>query len=124
MKRKLFLLAGYCTPFVFLAMYGDARFGAPGFWVGYSLMILGLTLLCRTTIRYGTQGLLLIGNIISFAVSFICMLLFQTEKWLWYFSPLSAEQLLLLLSLIATGMQWLALQSAKKRVTNSDSERS
>lgn len=93
-------------------MYGDACFGAPGFWSGYGFMILGFAILCRLTLRLGTRRILLLGNVLSCGSSLLFTLLFQTGKWLWYFKPFSAEQLILLLSCLAAAVQLLFVRSA------------
>lgn len=101
------LLEGYGIPFVFLVMYGGACFGTPGFWCGYGFMLLGFALLRRLTLRFGSLRLLLLGNALSYGSSLLCTLLFQTERWLWSFKAFSTEQLVLLLTLLATAVQLL-----------------
>ena len=88
-------------------MYGDARFGTPGFWTGYGFMILGFGLLRKLTLRHGTRRILLLGNVLSCGSSLLFTLLLQTETWGWYFKPFTAEQLVLLLSLLSAAIQFL-----------------
>lgn len=92
---KVLLLAAYCIPYAFLAMNGDARSGTMAF---YGLMLLCLSLLQFLSVKTGNRSLMLPGNFCSFISSYVCMLLFQTEKWSWYFKPFTGAQLLIMIS--------------------------
>lgn len=113
MKQSKWLLLGYCIPFSFLALLGDVRFGTPGFLAGYGLLLLGFAALCRLMRKHGTRLLLLMGNALSCGSSLLLTAWFQTETWLWYFKPLSAEQLILLLSCLAAAVQLLFVRSTR-----------
>ena len=92
-----FLLVAYAIPYPFLAMWEDAAFGTLWF---YGVMILALFLLGRFSIRRKLCKVMFAGNFISLLVSLLCVHLFQTEKWLWYFKPFSSVQMLLLLTTV------------------------
>lgn len=95
---KIILFICYCTPFVFLAMNEDASSGTLWF---YMLMILAFSILCCSSIKTKNYFIVIIGNIASFASSYIFTLTFHTEKWEYYFKPFSPYQLILFESLTA-----------------------
>lgn len=99
---RIFLLIGYCTPYAFLAMNGDASSGSMLF---YGIMIICLALLSWIATKTKNVMILIIGNILSYLSSYLFMLQNQTEKWGWYFKPLTADMLLLTISIIAFLLQ-------------------
>ena len=109
--KKVFVLLGYCIPFAFLAMFGDVTFDT--MWL-YVPAILGYGLLCWFSIRYRSLPVLLLGNVLSCGVSIICVKLFQTEEWAWYFKPFSAETLVVIISAVALIVQLIVWFSVKK----------
>ena len=111
-RVKFFLLAAYALPYPFLAMWEDAACGT--LWC-YGGMLLALTLLGRFAIRKGLYGVMFLGNGLSFLLSLLCIRLFQTEKWLWYFKPLSAVQLLVLLTAAVVFVEFLAWLFKRKK---------
>lgn len=105
MKKRLvpaLLLLGYCIPFVFLSMYGDAAHGT--MWL-YALMAVGFGGLCFGSVRARQVWIVPLGNVLSFLSSCLCIRQFSTEKWEWYFKPLTAGQFLLVISLAAFALQ-------------------
>lgn len=113
---RLLLLIGYCIPYAFLAMNGDASYGTMLF---YGVMIICLTFLTRGIIRTKNIAIIFIGNILSYLSSYLFMLQEQTEKWSWYFKPFTAGGLLLTLSIIAFLLQWgYAVYISRSRQTS------
>lgn len=108
MKNNKILL-GYCVPYAFLAMYGDVQYGS---MLLYALMIVCMGLLCRSCIKAKKLGVLLLGNVCSFAVCAVCILLFAGERWSWYFKPLLPYSMLLFVSVIALVLQLLIYQAS------------
>lgn len=106
---RIFLLAGYCIPFAFLAMYGDAAYGT--MWL-YGLLIAGFGAL---SIKAKHFSLVSLGNLLSFLSSHICLSYFSTEKWEWYFKPLTANRFLLALSAAAWVIQVWLLWHGRRR---------
>ncbi len=89
---KAILILGYCIPFVFLAMNEDANTGTLWF---YFIMIAGFAALCTVSIRTKNFWIVVIGNILSFLSSCAFALIFQTEKWEYYFKPFLPNQLII-----------------------------
>lgn len=109
---KWMLLLAYAIPYPFLAMWEDAAFGTLWCYVG---MVLVLVLLGRFSIRAGLGRVMFAGNGLSFLLSLFCVQLFQTEKWSWYFKPLSPVQLLVLLSVMIVFFELFAVWLKKNR---------
>ncbi len=101
MMRGLQLL-GYWVPFSFLAIYGDAEFHS--MWL-YLLMISGFGALCVWVARTKQYGMIVLGNIVSGLSSYLCVGLFAPERWGWYFKPLTAEMLVIVLTVVAFVVQ-------------------
>lgn len=110
-KIQLIILLGFCAPYAYLSMYWDMTYGT---MVLYCVMAAALGLLCWSSIRINSLRTLIVGNILSFAVTCLCILRFHTEEWSWYFKPLTALQLAAVLSVLATAAQYSAWVIAKK----------
>ncbi len=106
------LLLGYCVPYVFFAMYGDAEAHT---MLLYGLLIAAMGLLCRGCIKAGSLSVLVIGNILSCVMSLICVNGIQSEKWVWYFKPFRAVFLAVFISLIASIIQIAVWKAASKK---------
>lgn len=89
-KSGMILLVGYCIPYIFLCLYGDAVWGT-GLVYGAAAAAMGL--LCVFACKMQQIKMVVIGNIISFAVSELCIMLFALEKFNYYFKPFSAHML-------------------------------
>lgn len=115
MKNKTvcgLLLLGYCVPYVFFAMYGDAEAHT---MLLYGLLIAAMGLLCLGCVKAGSLPVLVIGNILSCFTSLICVNGVQSEKWVWYFKPFRAASLAVFISLITLIIQIAIWKAASKR---------
>ena len=99
-------------PYPFFAMWEDAAYGSC--WL-YGVMLLAHFFLWHVAKRKGLGRLLLLGNALSLLPTLLCIHLFQTEKWLWYFKPFSAPQLALFLTAALTLWELAALYLSRKR---------
>lgn len=99
---RILLLIGYCIPFVFLAMNEDAVTGTPHF---YFVMILSFGVLCYLSIKTKNKFIVIMGNVLSFVNSCVFALLFQTEKWEYYFKPFLPNQLIIFETVIVFILQ-------------------
>ncbi len=86
---KIILLLFYCIPFVFLAMNEDVIRGTLWF---YLVMIIGFGALCYGSVKIRSHWIVVAGNILSLLSTCVCTMLFQTEKWGWYFKPFTPYQ--------------------------------
>ncbi|MFR9542744.1 hypothetical protein RFF05_03925 [Bengtsoniella intestinalis] len=109
---SILLLIGYSIPFAFLAMIGDVLWWNMWF---YLVMIIGFALLCFGAIKTKQYAMVFLGNIISCISSYLCIQQFQTEKWSWYFKPLTANMLMLVISVIVTLLQVMFVFQAYKK---------
>lgn len=119
MKGKMLnitsVLIGYCIPFSFLAMYGDVTFDS--MWL-YGLLIVGFGFLCWGCIQCHSLISLMLGNTFSCGVSIICVTLFRTSDWTWYFKPFTAVSMVMLLSVVVFIIQlviWRIVTSRYKK---------
>lgn len=106
------LLIGYCIPFAFLSMYGDATYDT---MLLYALMIVALSVLCSSIIKLKQFIVVIFGNILSFITSYICVQQFYSDKWGWYFKPFTANGLLIAISVIAVLVQLFFVYSSYKK---------
>lgn len=119
---RLGMLAACACPYVFLGMYGDAALGSVA---GYLPMLVWMGVECRTAARTGNISVLLGGNLLSFLSSLGFVLLFQTERWGWYFKPFTALGFLKTVSiavLLAEGLLVCLFRAGKKCDTNHEEE--
>ena len=101
---RLFLALGYCIPFVFLAMNGDATSGTMWF---YAILFFGLGTLCYCSIKTKNAAVVILGNVLSFASSYVFAYFFNTEKWQYYFKPFTYNELIIFETAIAFVIQIL-----------------
>jgi len=106
------LLLGYCVPYAFFAMYGDAEAHT---MLLYGLLIAAMGLLCLGCVKAGNLSVLMIGNILSCVTSLICVNGVRNEKWIWYFKPFRAASLVVFISLIASIIQIAIWKAASKK---------
>ena len=103
---KWAILLGYCLPFTFLGMYGDAVWGT--MWL-YVVEAAGLGALCFFTIRRRSIPTLLLGNLLTGAASYLCTALVLTPYDNGYFKPFTACGLAIAESILALALQLLAV---------------
>ena len=109
---RILLLIGYCVPYAFLSMNGDATSGTMLFYV---LMIISYALLCWIAIKSKQSAVVIVGNICSFLSSYFFILQYQTEKWSWYFKPFAANGLMITISVIAFLIQLVFVYKYNKK---------
>jgi len=108
---RLALLAGYAVPWAGLAVWRDAASGAV-LW--YGVLFLAQFLLCRAAIRIGYRVLVPAGCGLSLLTSVLLAQCTETEKWLYYFKPLTGRSMLVVLSAAALAMQLVMLLRWRK----------
>ena len=102
MKKKLLWL-GYCVPYAFLALYGDAVFGSV--W-GY-VLLLGAAVVYSRLVRETSGRLFWWGNALSAVVSILCTWLVCGSRMNYYFKPFGAAGWVMVLSAVSLVIQWL-----------------
>lgn len=102
MKLRLLLLLGYCIPFAFLSVYGDAVWGT---MLLYGLMTIGFALLCWMALKTNNSVFIYIGNTLSFASSYIVGKISGLEPMGYYFKPFTTYSLIAALSVLAVVCQ-------------------
>lgn len=105
------ILLAYCVPYVFLGMYGDTEYRT---MLLYGLLIVAMGLLCWGCIRIKSFPVLLTGNMLSCAASFICIYSSQLYKLGWYFKPFRVTSLALGISVAALLVQLAAWGLARR----------
>ena len=99
---RILLLIGYCVPYAFLSINGDATSGTMLF---YGVMVVVFALLCWGSIKTNNMAIVFIGNVLSFVSSYIVAALGDLEAMAWYFKPFTAQLLLIAISIAATVIQ-------------------
>ena len=101
---KKWLLAAYCIPYAYLAIWGDAVHGT---MLLYALMAAAFFLLCKGAAKLRSVATVVIGNLISTAASCLCLAAFGPQDMAAYFKPFTAWSLLLVIFVLAAGLQML-----------------
>lgn len=96
-------------PHVFLCLWGDVTYGTVLLYILPLPFVYALMLRARRV-----SPALFAGHTLSFASSCICLILFQTERWQWYFKPFSAPDFMAAQSLIALGVHLLLCRKGKR----------
>lgn len=103
----------YCFPFVYFSMHQDF---ANRSMLGYLLMIAVTSLLAFFSILFSNSIPFIIGNILSFLISFYFVSeMAGDERWGGYFKPLDANDLLIIVSFLNLIPQFFAMKKANKR---------
>lgn len=101
-NSKILLLVGYCIPYVFLCMYGDAVWGSG---LVYGVAAIAMAVLCVLACKTENIKLVVVGNIISYAVSELCVILLAEEKLSYYYKSLNVHMLVGVCTVIAAMLQ-------------------
>ena len=109
---RKWLLAAYCIPYAYLAIWGDAVHGT---MLLYALMAAAFFLLCKGAAKLRSVATVVIGNLISTAASCLCLAEFGPQDMAAYFKPFTAWSLLLVISLAASAMQGFYVWRRRKR---------
>lgn len=95
------LLAAYCIPFAFLSVHGDALSGTMLYYGG---MIAGLAGLCWGALKTNSVAVVYIGNVLSFASSWLAAKWFGMEPMGDYFKPFTAYTLMTIIAMVSMAM--------------------
>lgn len=119
----LIVLIGYTVPFVYFALLEDFKMGT---LLGYVLLLVMFTALAYVGQRFSHLLFVVVGNLVSYFVSVYFAGQRNDFGWDGYFKPLTAEQLILFVSLLMLIPQLIAVvvamsreakQGMKKRMT-------
>lgn len=95
----------YVIPYVFISLFLDAEYHTMG---GYLLLSVLMITLCTYCIKRQDIKLLIAGNGLSFAISFISLQFFDLTDKAYYFKPFSIGGLLVTITVISMLVQLLA----------------
>ena len=101
-KSSLIILAGYCIPYIFLCLYGDAVWRTG--WI-YGIAAVAMGGLCFLSCKTQNIKMVVVGNLITFAVSQICVMVFALDELSYYFKPFRVPMLVCVCSVIAILIQ-------------------
>lgn len=88
---KRVILAGYCVPYIFLCLYGDAVWGIG--WI-YGIAAAAVGLLCYLACKTKNLKAVIAGNVISLAVSEVCVMLFAGETLNHYYESFGVQTMI------------------------------
>ncbi|WP_214767321.1 MULTISPECIES: hypothetical protein [unclassified Exiguobacterium] len=108
----LIVLIGYTVPFVYFALLEDFKTGT---LLGYLLLLVVFTALAYVGHRFSHLLFVVVGNLVSYFVSVYFAGQRKGFGWDGYFKPLTAEQLILFVSLLMLIPQLIAVVVAMSR---------
>lgn len=108
----LIVLIGYTIPFVYFALLEDFKTGT---LLGYVLLLVMFTALAYVGQRFSHLLFVVFGNLVSYFVSIYFAGQRNDFGWDGYFKPLTAEQLILFVSLLMLIPQLIAVVVAMSR---------
>lgn len=103
---RLWLLAAYCVPYVFIAVSGDEAFRTAWF---YGIPAAGFILLCWLSLRTKNIAVIFLGNILSFASSYGLAKLCGLEERGEYFKPFTSHSWIAAISIALFVVQAFAV---------------
>lgn len=113
MILNVLLIALYCFPFTYYAMYKDFSDAS---MVGYVFTIVLVTFNASLSALYGTKWAILIGNIISALVSYYFTAnVTGPERWFGYFKPFQPTTLVIVVSILMLIPQMIAVFILKRK---------
>lgn len=86
---------------IILLMYGGGKQNA--------VMIAGFACLCAVSIISGNALLVLIGNVLSLASSYLFALILRLDPMAWYFKPVTSHIMILINSIVLFVIQGIAV---------------
>lgn len=110
---SILILTIYGFPFSFISMYIDFKYGS---MIGYGIMItsyVGLVYICKL-VKF--KNIILLGNLISSIISFVCVSNTPYEIWGYYFNPLTPIKLLILICILAILLQLFIIYLINKKL--------
>lgn len=108
----ILIVCFYCFPFVYFSMHQDF---ANRSMFGYLIMLAVTSILAYFGHFLGISLSFIIGNILSFIISFYFISeMTGNEQWGGYFKPLAPDQLLIIVSLLNLIPQYFAMKLANK----------
>lgn len=113
------LIWGYLIPYVFLAMKADEVFGTP---FCYGVMFVCCYFLARNCALRNNGTQLWCGALVSSLISLLCLVLWKTEKWDWYFKPFSGEGLLMTYCTVFFVLQVIIYKGYRKKTEGNRKE--
>ena len=113
MSIKTLLFVLYSIPWAFLAMWEDLTYGSMFI---YALWAITICFITKYSIKNKAYGPMILGNIVSLAITLYCINQNTSDRWLWYFKPFTAKALGLSISIVAIIVQAiLVLRGIKKQ---------
>lgn len=109
---NILIICLYCFPFVYFSMYKDFENGS---MIGYLMMIILTSIIAFIgKFSYNTLALI-VGNIVSAMISYYFISqMTGNERWEGYFKPLTASQLLIVVTFLNLIPQLIAIKLANK----------
>lgn len=109
---KVFIILISMIPYGYLAMFVDIR--NRSIW-GYIIIILTYIAIMGVAVIFNIMRIVLLENLMSFALSYYLILGEQSERWNCYFKPFSAEMLLIVLTLLLVTLQLLCYKIIRNK---------
>jgi cell division protein FtsW (lipid II flippase) len=110
---NVLLIALYGFPFAYYAMYKDYSDAS---MMGYLFMIILVTFNASLSALYGTKWAIIIGNILSFLLSYhFTASVTGPERWFGYFKPLQPTTLVVVVSVLMLLPQMIAAFIIKRK---------
>lgn len=94
LTRALLLIA-YCIPFAYLSVKGDITSGT---MLYYGVMIVSFAILYRCALKTDNVPIIFIGNMLSFASSYLTAKLSRLDPMEWYCKPLTSHSQIVAIS--------------------------
>lgn len=110
--HRILLLLGYCVPFAFLSVNGDAQSRTMLFYV---IMVISFAGLCIISLKTSNIPIIYVGNILSFASSYIVGKISGLEPMGYYFKPFTSYFLIFMISILATILQTVLVLSVSRK---------
>ena len=110
--NQVLILFGYCVPYAFFAIYGDAQLHTMIF---YGFMLLAIFLLLHLSLKLKNKRLVVVGNVLSFLSSYACTSIFFTDNMGWYFKPFTSNSFLILISILILMIQLVFIFPSKQK---------
>lgn len=109
---KLLLLLGFLIPYIFIGEYLDFNHGTI---LGYTAFIIWFII--STWILRKDKNILfvILGNVLCYSSSFLCLNWYNNQEWDYYFKPLSSFLLLNVVTVIFFVLQFIIVFMGRKK---------
>ena len=114
---RALLLIAYCVPFAYLSVKGDITSGT---MVYYGVMIVSFAILYRCALKTNNIPIIFVGNMLSFASSYLTAKLTRLDPMEWYCKPFTSHSQIVAISVASLILHAIIVWRRSRKQRNAE----